>query len=315
MADEWCECAAVEDGQLAERIRNDRIDILVDLSGHTLRSRLLVFLRKPAPVQVTYLGYPDTTGIPTMDYWITDWVLHPPDTRHLTTERIWRLPRCWVIYEPPADAPTVAERDNNGPVTFVTFNALQKLGAESMALWARVLAAIPDSRLLVKARGMNGPRDIAIIANRLTAAGVPPERATITGRAPSRRDHLALYAGTDIALDTTPYSGGTTTAEALWMGVPVITLPGERMVSRMTASMLNALGLDELVARDADDFVRIAKELAQDARRRSRFRRELRPRLAASPLCDGPGLAREMGDAFRQMWRIWCGSVHEGGTT
>lgn len=315
LADGWCECAAMNDGHLAQRIRNDRIDILVDLSGHTLGNRLLAFLLKPAPVQVTYLGYPDTTGLPTMDYWITDWVVHPPDTRHLTSERIWRLPRCWVIYEPPANAPEVAERDNSGPVTFVTFNALQKLGPESIALWARVLAALPDSRLLVKARGMNGAGDIAIISERLAGAGVARERVTVRGRAASRSEHLALYAGTDIALDTTPYSGGTTTAEALWMGVPVVTLPGERMISRMTASMLNAVGLDELIARDADDFVRIARELAQDAPRRSRLRRELRPRLAASPLCDGAGLAQEIGGAFRQMWANWCNSLEKGGAT
>jgi predicted O-linked N-acetylglucosamine transferase (SPINDLY family) len=315
LSGEWCECATMQDSELAQRIRNDRIDILVDLSGHTLLNRLRAFLQKPAPVQVTYLGYPDTTGLPTMDYWITDWVLHPADTRHLTTERIWRLPRCWVTYEPPSNAPAVAERANSGPVTFVTFNAMQKLGPESIALWAGVLAALPDSRLLVKARGMNSPGNIAIIGERLAGAGVSPERVTIMGRAQSRSEHLALYAGTDIALDTTPYSGGTTTAEALWMGVPVITLPGERMVGRMTASMLNSVGLDEFIARDADDFVRIAGELAQDAPRRSHLRRELRARVSASPLCDGPGLAREIGGAFRQMWRVWCGSAEKGSAT
>jgi predicted O-linked N-acetylglucosamine transferase (SPINDLY family) len=315
LADQWCECVTMEDDQLAQRIRDDRIDILVDLSGHTMGNRLPVFLRKPAPLQVTYLGYPDTTGLPAMDYWITDWVLHPPDTRHLTTERIWRLPRCWVIYEPPADAPDLADRGHGGPLTFLTFNALQKVGAESIALWARVLAALPDSRLLVRARGMYGPLEMAIVTERLAGAGVSPERVTLMGRLRSRNEHLALYGEGDIALDTTPYCGGTTTAEALWMGVPVVTLPGERMVSRMSASMLTSAGLEELIARDADDFVRIAVELAQDAPRRARLRRELRPRLAASPLCDGPGLAREMGGAFRQMWMAWCSSTEKGGAT
>lgn len=306
LADEWCECLDLKDDQLAERIRDDRIDILVDLSGHTYGNRLPVFLRKPAPVQATYLGYGDTTGLPTMDYWITDWVLHPADTRHLTSERIWRLPRCWVIYEPPANAPEVADRHNGGPLTFVTCNALQKVSAESLALWARVLAALPDSRLIVKARGMAGTQGIAAVTERLTSAGMPPERVTLVGPVPSRNEHLALYGKVDIALDTTPYSGATTTAEALWMGVPVVTLAGERMVSRMSASMLTSVGLDEFIARDADDFVRIATELARDAPRRDRLRRELRPRLAASPLCDGPDLARHFGAAFRQMWASWC---------
>ncbi len=306
LTDEWCECVAMKDDELAARIQQDRIDILVDLSGHTFGNRLPVFLRKPAPVQVTYLGYGDTTGLPTIDYWITDWILHPADTRHLASERIWRLPRCWLIYQPPANAPDVAERDNSGPITFVTCNALQKIGPEAIALWARVLEALPDSRLLIKARGMGGPAEKAIVSNTLAAAGVPPERVTLLGQVQSRAEHLALYGQVDIALDSTPYSGGTTTSEALWMGVPVITLPGERMVSRMSASMLHSVGLNELIARDPDDFVRIAKELAQDAPRRTRLRHELRPRLAASPLRDGPGLARHFGDVFRQMWADWC---------
>jgi predicted O-linked N-acetylglucosamine transferase (SPINDLY family) len=180
------------------------------------------------------------------------------------------------------------------------------MGPEAIALWARVLAALPDSRLLVKARGMSGLAEQAIVAGRLTEAGVHPDRLTLLGQVPSRREHLAMYGQVDIALDTIPYSGGTTTAEALWMGVPVVTLPGERMVSRMSASMLNSVGLDELVARDVDDFVRIATELAQDAPRRARLRQELRPRVAASPLCNGPDLANQIGSAFRQMWTAWC---------
>ena len=306
LADEWCNCLPMKDEQLAERIRGDRIDILVDLSGHTSGNRLPVFLWKPAPLQVTYLGYADTTGLPEMDYWITDWTLHPADTRHLTSERIWRLPRCWITYEPPANAPEVADRDNRGPVTFIACNALQKTGAESIALWARVMKALPDSRLLVKARGMSGPSEQAVVLERLAAAGVLSERVTLMGQVQSRNEYLALYGTVDIALDTTPYSGGTTTAEALWMGVPVITLPGERMVSRMSASMLHSVGLDELVARDADDFVRIATELAQDAPRRARMRQELRPLLKNSRLCDGPDLAQHFGDALRQMWVSWC---------
>ncbi len=306
LADEWLPCLDLKDDQLAERIRADRIDILVDLSGHTSGNRMPVFLRKPAPVQATYLGYGDTTGLPTMDYWITDWVLHPQDTRHLTSERIWRLPRCWVMYEPPAGAPEVADRDNRGPVTFIACNALQKVGPESVALWAKVLEALPDSRLLLKARGMSGPGEMSMMNERLVRAGISASRVTLMGQVQTRSEYLALYGTVDIALDTTPYSGATTTTEALWMGVPVVTLPGERMVSRMSASILTTVGLEELIARDADDFVRIATELAQDAPRRSRFRRELRPRLSASPLGDSADLARQFGAALRQMWAAWC---------
>jgi predicted O-linked N-acetylglucosamine transferase (SPINDLY family) len=307
LADEWRPCLTLKDDQLAECIRGDGIDILVDLSGHTSGNRLPVFLRKPAPVQATYLGYSDTTGLPTMDYWITDWVLHPFDTQHLTSERIWRLPRCWIIYEPPANAPAVADRSTaSGPITFIASNALQKVGPESIALWAKVLAAVPDSKLILKARNMSGPGEQAIIADRLSKAGVAAERVTLMGQVQTRREYLQLYGHADIALDTTPYSGGTTTAEALWMGVPVVTLRGERMVSRMSASLLSSVGLEELVARDTDDYVRIAAGLADDAARRAYLRTELRPRLAASPLCDGPGLADHFGQALRQMWIAWC---------
>jgi predicted O-linked N-acetylglucosamine transferase (SPINDLY family) len=279
---------------------------LLDLSGHTSGNRLPVFLRKPAPVQATYLGYSDTTGLPTMDYWITDWVLHPSDTQHLSSERIWRLPRCWIIYEPPANAPDVADRGTGGPITFIASNALQKVGPESIALWAKVLAAVPDSKLILKARNMSGAGEQAIVAERLSAAGVPAERVTLMGQVQTRREYLQLYSHADIALDTAPYSGGTTTAEALWMGVPVVTLRGERMVSRMSASLLSSAGLEELIARDADDYVGIAAGLAKDAPRRAYLRTELRPRLAASPLCDGPGLAEHFGHALRQMWVAWC---------
>jgi protein O-GlcNAc transferase len=313
LAGEWHDVAHTTDAALANQIRNDRIDILVDLSGHTFGNRLLVFGRKPAPIQVTYLGYANTTGLETMDYWVTDWVLHPQDTPQQTSERIWRLPRCWVVFEPPADSPEVTERDSNSPVTFISFNAAQKTGAESLQLWARVLAALPESHLLIKTKGLGGATEKAVLLGRIESAGIPADRVTVMGDVASQREHLEWYAKGDIALDAIPYSGGTTTAEALWMGIPVVTLPGDLMASRLSASLLHAAGLDELIAKDEDDFVGLACELAGDGARRQRLRRELRGRMAASPLCDGADLAKEIGGAFRQMWTAWCGANVEGG--
>jgi predicted O-linked N-acetylglucosamine transferase (SPINDLY family) len=308
LADEWHSVAHCRDDELAELIRGHGIDILFDLSGHTQDNRLLVFARKPAPIQISYLGYLGTTGLEEMDYWITDWIVHPADTLQRTSERIWRLPRCWVAYEPFADAPAVAVRDAGAPITFASFNALQKLGPPSIRLWARVLEALPESQLLIKSHGLDNPEERAMVMRRLADAGVAAERVTLMGRIPSRAAHLELFGKVDIALDTTPWAGGTTTAETLWMGVPLVTLPGPLMPSRMSASMLHAVGLDDLVARDEAGFARIAVDLARDPERRSKLRLDLRGRMAASPLCDGPGLAREMGIAFREMWKIWCGS-------
>jgi len=313
LADRWHDASSSGDGELATRIQNDGIDILVDLSGHTRDNRLLVFARKPAPVQVTYLGYLNTTGLRQMDYWITDDVLHPADTRQRTTERIWRLPRCWVCYEPLQSAPPVQERGSEEPLTFASFNTARKIDTASLRLWARVLGAVPGSRLLIKAGGLQLADERLLMLERLAKCGIPAERVTLIGRVASREEHLALFGKADIALDTVSWSGGTTTAETLWMGVPVVTLAGELMPSRMSASMLQAVGLGECAAHSENEFVRIAVELASNAPQRAVLRRDLRSRMAASPLCDSPGLAREMGTAFRQMWRIWCNSAAGGG--
>jgi len=305
LADEWHEVYGSSDADVADRIKSDRIDVLVDLSGHTAGNRLLVFARKPAPVQVTYIGALSTTGLASMDYWLTDWALHPEGTRERAAERLWRLPRCWAIYEPPASAAEVAHVDNGGPVTFGSFNSVHKLSFESLRRWARVLEATPESRLLIKTQGVDGSGERVLLLGRLASAGIPPERVTLMGHLPSRSQHLALYGTVDIALDTAPFSGGTTTAEALWMGVPVVTLPGDLALSRMTATMLDAVGLNEFIAKDEDDFVRIATGLAGNVPYRAQLRSELRARVAASPLCDGPDLAAKAGDAFREMWTVW----------
>jgi len=305
LSDGWHEVAHMSDGALAGLIHDNRIDILVDLSGHTFGGRLMTFERKPAPVQVTYLGYANTTGLETMDYWLTDSVLHPPDTRQQTSERIWRLPRCWCVYEPPADSPEIADGDSNARLTFISFNDAQKTGEQSLRLWSRVLAAVPESHLLIKSKGLGGAPEQAVLLGRIADAGIPADRVIVLGNVASQREHLQLYERGDIALDSIPYSGGTTTAEALWMGVPVISLPGDLMAARMSASMLHAAGLDEFIAGDEDDYVRLAVELAGDVERRRKLRRELRVRVAQSQLCDGPGLAREIGNAFEEMYAVW----------
>lgn len=304
-ADHWQEVFDLDDAQLARQIRSDGIDILVDLSGHLRGNRLLVFARKPAPLQMTYLAYPNTTGMRAMDYRLSDAVCDPPGmTEHYYRETLLRLPRCMWCYQPSSEMPAVAPppAQNNGTVTFASMNGADKITAGMLALWARILREIPASRMVFTTVPEQGR---ARIRDALGQAGIADTRITMHDRLPTS-EFWALYAGIDILLDTFPMNGGTTSCEALWLGVPVVSRSGKVFQSRAGLSILGSVGLAELVAEDDDDYVRIATGLARDGARLAALRAGLRERMRASPLTDSRAYARELEATYRRIWRDWC---------
>jgi predicted O-linked N-acetylglucosamine transferase (SPINDLY family) len=308
-ADHWHRIVGLPDEQAADRLRADRIDILVDLNGHTGHNRLLVFARKPAPVQVTWLGYPNTTGLTAMDYRLTDAYADPPGTtEHLHSEKLVRLPECFSCYQPPHEAPAVAglPAQERGYVTFGSFNNLAKISREVMTVWAQILRAVPGARLTLKNSGLDGSSAQQRVRQVFREAGVAPERLELLGHEQSPKAHLQRYHAIDIGLDPFPYNGATTTCEALWMGVPVITLAGRTHAGRVGVSQLSNLGLTELIARSPEEYVDIAVRWAADRERLSTLRQELRARLSASPLTDAPRFTGNLEQAYREMWRGWC---------
>jgi protein O-GlcNAc transferase len=306
-ADAWRDVAGLPDDRVAEIMRADRLDLLIVLAGHTGRNRIAVAARRPAPVQVSFHDL-STSGLSVMDAWLTDAVLHPETTRERFTERLIRLP-CFYLHEPPAEAPDPGPLPANsfGAITFGSCNNTSKHTPEVLALWAEVLRAVPGSRLLLKYlnRYASG-RLRARIAGVFAEHGVSADRLLfLTGNVP-RREQLALLRQVDIALDPFPFNGSTTTFEALWMGVPVVTLAGDRFLGRVGASVLHQIGLDDLVANDAADYVERARALASDLPRLAALRAGLRARVAASPLCDAEGYAAALDAALRGLWRAWC---------
>ena len=305
----WRNITNLADEQVSSLIRADRIDILVDLAGHTAGSRLLVFARKPSPVQVSYLGYCDTTGMKVMDFRLTDAHADPPGaTEHLHTEQLLRLPDCAWCFRPRDDAPAVGSLPMQcaGHVAFGCFGTLPKLTDVAFDLWSRILLQTPGSHLLLKNAGFRQSSAKMRIRRRLEKAGIAPERVELLDPTTGITEHLAAYDRADIALDTFPYHGTTTTCEALWMGVPVITLAGQVHASRVGVSLLTNVGLPKLIAHDPDEYVRIATDLAKDVSRLSGLRAGLREQMARSPLLDGSQFARNVEEAYRKMWRIWC---------
>jgi predicted O-linked N-acetylglucosamine transferase (SPINDLY family) len=293
---------------LASLIRGDAVDVLIELSGHTDGHRLAAVHMRPAPVQMTWLGYPNTTGVAAVDARIVDSITDPAElgADALATERLLRLDPCFVCYRPPADAPNVEARSAAGPIVFGCFGAMQKVGEACLALWAAALVAVPGSRLLLKNRAMNESAPREVILSRLAARGIGPDRVEMRAWTGEINEHLHTYRDVDIALDTTPYNGTTTTCEALYMGVPVITLAGGVHASRVSASLLSATGLGALVARDPAHFAAIAAATASDRAALGALRSGLRTRVLASPLCDERAYASRFGALLRAAWRERC---------
>jgi predicted O-linked N-acetylglucosamine transferase (SPINDLY family) len=299
----WHDAYAMSDAALAQRIRADRIQVLVDLAGHTANNRLAVFAQRPAPVQVTWLGYGATTGLPQIDYRLTDARIDPPGTADAWwTEALYRLPGGSMCYAPPADCP-LPDAAEPGPVTFGSFNNLSKINPAVVALWARVLNAVEGARLLLKARQLADPATGERLRRQFESHGVAAARIEFAARTESYHDHMACYGRVDVALDSFPYNGATTTCEALWMGTPVVSLAGGRSVARYGLSLLHAANCAEWAAHGPDEFVAIATGLAGSRPARA----ALRARIAKSTLTDARAVAAGLEDAYDAMWRSWSG--------
>jgi tetratricopeptide (TPR) repeat protein len=304
----WREVADRSDDDIAAQIRADRIDVLVDLAQHLANNRLLVFAQKPAPVQVAWIAYPGGTGLEAMDYRLTDRTLEPGGTDDdLPFERPYRLPHSFWCYDPLASTdalpvtplPALARKKH---VTFGCLNSFNKVNDATLALWARVLNAVPRSHLLLL---VPSARCATRVRSTLAAAGVAPERIAFTGRLPRHR-YLALHGEIDVALDPIPVGGHTTLCDGLWMGVPTLALPGSTAMSRAGASLLHNAGLSDWVAASADDYVRLAVEKTSDLAALAALRARLRPQFASSPVMDAPAFARDIEQAYRHFWREWC---------
>ena len=309
LAQGWVDTVPLDDDALAARIHDDGTDILLDLAGHTRGNRLPALAHKPAPLQALWLGAPDTSGMAQIDYRVTDPVGDPPgETEHWHREKLVRIATGLNCYVPDATAPDVAENRAQGgrPLTFTSFNNWSKVGPETIDLWARVLKRVEGSHLFLKAHALADETIARDAHAAFEAHGISAGRIRFSPWEVQTSHHLDLYNQCDIALDTWPYSGHTTTCEALWMGVPVITMTGDRMGARVSASILQQVGLSGLVADDPESFAEIATALAADTARQEDLHRNLRKRMAASPLCDGAAFARNFEDLFRTMWRRWC---------
>lgn len=305
-AERWREVQQLSDDRLAELIRADEIDVLVDLAGHTADNRLLAFAAKPAPLQVTWIGYPDTTGLRTMDYRFSDRWADPAGAEGRHTERLVRLDPGFSAYEPPVWALPVTVRDPAAPLTFGSFNNVSKLTSEGVSTWAAILKRLPDSRLLLKSGQLRDTTVCTELLDEFETRGLERARVEVMPPTANAADHLALYGHVDVALDTFPYNGTTTSCEALWMGVPVVSLAGDRHASRVGLSILSRLGLAELAAAGLDEYVELATALAADAERRRALRASLRDTMRGSPLTDGAMMARSVERAYREMWQEWC---------
>ena len=305
---------SAQPAQLASRIAGDRIDILVELGGLFRGNSLDALVYKPAPVQVTYIGYPATTGVRAIDYRIvdshTDPAGDPYEAQEFATEKLVRLDPCFLCYTPRAEAlavPPRAHEQTAGTFTFGSFNALPKTNVELLALWAKILEGTPGSRLVLKATGLAHASTRAGMIERLSRAGIPIERVELLRDTPDPADHLRMYHQVDLALDTFPYHGTTTTCEALMMGVPALTLAGPSHTSRVGVSLLRNMQMEDLVATTPDRYVQRAIELGNNPTMLAPHRGpQLRRRMLESPICDGAAYGQRLGEALRTMWRVRC---------
>lgn len=313
LAAEWHDAPNMTDSELAAMIRGERIDVAVDLTGLASTHRLATFARRPAPVQITYCGYANTTGLTRIDARLVDAVTDPDGSDDLATERLVRIDPCFLCYSPPADAPEPRRDAADRPIRFGSFNNAAKISPSCLGAWLRVLAGVPESTMLLKSRGFESEAARARVVEACERLGVDPSRIEMRAWTATAAEHLELYSTVDIALDTFPYNGTTTTCEAMWMGVPTVTVEGDHHAARVGASLLRVVGLDDLVAPDVDGFVARAVELAGDRDRLGRERSTLRGRMAVSALMDGVGLTRRFESACRSLWRDACAADNDEG--
>lgn len=306
-ADKWHDVLTLSDEQLAQKVHADQIDILIDLTMHMRYGRLPAFARKPAPIQVSWLAYPGSTGLPEMDYRLTDALMDPPDAdASWSVEQPIRLPDSWCCYEAIGDAPPVGPLPavSRGQITFGSLNNICKINDQVLTRWSSVLRATPSSQLLLLCPDKHARRRVT---EAMQSLGIEPSRIEFTGSLP-RQQYLELYNRIDLALDPFPYNGITTTCDALWMGVPVLTLPGASPASRAGLSLLSAAACPQWVARDEDDYIDLTTRTAGNLEELARTRVSLRQHLRSSPLMDARRFARNVESAFRGVWRKWATS-------
>jgi protein O-GlcNAc transferase len=310
-ADQWRNIVGISDQEVTELIRKDEIDILVDLAGHTANNRMLVFARKPAPIQISWIGYLATTGLSTIDYKISDNYADPfGQTEQFYTENLIRLPESFLCYLPDQDSPDVGPLPalSAGHITFGSFNNFSKVTPEVFSVWAKILKELPDSHLILKGKSFHDTATCHYAINMFTKRGIASERITLQPSDPAPK-HMESYNLVDIGLDAFPFNGATTTCEAMWMGVPVITLAGTAYHSRSGVSLLSNLGIPELVAKTSDAYISLAVNLANDLKRLQSLRESLRDMMKCSPVCDAKRFTANLEICYRQMWRKWCKSL------
>ncbi len=311
LVDHWVVCINLSDIELAERIQIDGIDILVDLAGHSANNRLPVFARKPAPVQVTYLGYPETTGLSAINYRLTTAEVDPPGNDAYNSERLWRLPHTLWCYRPSPDTPASKHGAQYGAkpkdsICFGSTNNFTKVSPESIALWGRILRELPSSHLVMTRVPEGSARQLLL--DRFASQGIGADRLKLHNILPLP-EWYEISNDIDIALDPFPYNGTTTTCELLWLGIPVVTLIGKTSVSRSGYALLKSVGLEMLCACDQEEYVKIALELAEDPARLAVLHTGIRKRMEDSPLRDEAGLTHDIEAAYRAMWRQWCETI------
>ncbi len=304
----WRSTLGVDDRKLAEMVRMDDTDILVDLTGHRFPHRLGVLAMKPAPLQLSWLGNPNTTGLETVDYRLSDDIVNPDDDQRYYLEGLIRLAGGMHAFRAPGYAPNVAPSPARtaGCITYGSFNELAKMTSETIDTWAQILGLVPKSRMIIKSQPFCEATTRKRILAAFEARGVEKSRIDLVPQMRSGQGHLRLYARVDIALDTFPYTGRTSTCEALWMGVPVVTLKGDRATGRLGASLLTSANLEQFIADSKETYIASAVALGQDLDLLAALRSKLRPYLEASPLCDRTRLTREIEKAYRLAWRLHC---------
>jgi predicted O-linked N-acetylglucosamine transferase (SPINDLY family) len=302
------DASALGDAGLDQRIRGDRIDILIDLSGHTPGSRLWAMARRPAPVQVSYLGYPCTTGLKSIGHRIVDAITDPEGGDDLSTEKLVRLEGCAACYQPPEGEISPPPADRTGHISFASFSPVPRISEQMAELWSRILKAVPGSELTIAAPGADSLWTQEHFREVFGRHGVEGQRLRF--QSPGTGWNAAAYHDVDIALDTSPWNGLTSTCDALWMGVPVVSLAADRAAGRVGRSLLTACGQPDLVVSTAGAYVDLAVALAQDSPRRAGLRRSLRETMKRSPILDGAGVTRRLEAVYRSLWRDWCGKVY-----
>jgi len=310
--DVWRETAGHSDRVIANLIKADKIDILIDLSGYTAHSPVLVLTYKPAPIQISWIGYPNTTGIPTVDYRITDEYSDPSGvSEKFHTEQLLRMPDSFLVYKPPVDAPDVAEQPvkKNGYITFGSFNNNIKINKKVISLWAKIIKAVPDSKLLLKAAGFDEGEVRKRCLEQFASLDISEDRITLLGKEKTTREHLSLYHKIDIGLDTFPYNGTTTTFEALWMGVPVISLRGDSHRANVGTSILSNIKLCQWLAENESEYIQIAQDMASKIEQLDSLRRTMRVRMQESPLMNTVEFTKQFEKKLREVWESWCQTV------